>query len=79
MFYLIAFMNIIYPRVPVQFGGGQSIPVQFLIKHESVKGVSSLGLSFPASEDLTDTTFLTYQDEKSYVVTLTTSPGNSRG
>jgi hypothetical protein len=63
------FAQEVYPRIPEQMGGGRPQIAQFLVKHDSVAGLSELGV--PMSESDSDTTavlFLLFRGENYYLV-----------
>lgn len=44
--YVIAFMILLFPKIPIQFGGGKPASVVLLIKKDEVDGVQALGVPF---------------------------------
>lgn len=63
------FAQDVYPRVPEQMGGGRPQMAQFLVQHDSVAGLSELGV--PMSDTDSDTTvalFLLFRGETFYLV-----------
>jgi hypothetical protein len=66
--YISFFMTAIYPKVPVQFGGGQPTEVRVLVNHDAVDGAKSMGIPFPATGDVSYPVQLTYEGSDLYVV-----------
>jgi hypothetical protein len=44
--FVIAFMILLFPKIPIQFGGGKPANVVLLIKKDEVDGVQALGVPF---------------------------------
>ena len=65
---LVFFSTYVFPRVPVQWGGSQGQEVELLIKHDSVAGISQLGV--PMEDDLDKTKYvqLLFTGESFYII-----------
>jgi hypothetical protein len=68
--YAAAFMALLYPQIPEQFGGGRPVEVRLLIRQDSLDGVRQLGLPIATSAGVTEVVPLLYEGSDSYVVRI---------
>jgi hypothetical protein len=68
--YVGYFIDAIYPKVPVQFGGGRAVLAQLMFKKDELNSVKAVGLPFPPNGNLSSPVRLAYQGEQSYIVEL---------
>jgi hypothetical protein len=62
------FATYIFPRIPIQFGGARGQYVQFLIEHDSVQGISQLGIPIQGNTDSTKSVALLFTGDSFYLV-----------
>jgi hypothetical protein len=66
--YLSFFMYIVYPRIPVQFGGGSPRVVELLFKPDALEGAKALGIPLSSKPNLSAPLELSYEGSDSYII-----------